>query len=41
MQMEERRLDFEERRAARDADRRDHETEAKLSQNRKGGDLDK
>lgn len=34
-------LAFEERRSQRDADRRDVETDAKLSANRKGGQLDK
>lgn len=33
-------LAFEERRAARDADRRDHETVAKVGSNRPGGKLD-
>jgi hypothetical protein len=41
MQMEERRMEVEAERARRDAERRDYETDAKISQNRKGGALDK
>lgn len=37
----ERRMQMDAQRAARDADRRDYETESKLSQNRSGGDLSK
>jgi len=41
LQMEERRLSVQAERDRREADRRDYEADAKLQQNRPGGDLDK
>lgn len=41
VRMEQERLTIQAEQSRRDADRRDYEADAKISQNRKGGDLDK